>query len=91
MRQGELSGQPISIPALSFPTRGITIRGVSVGRWAGLPEPVRTADIDAAISLARTDAAEGRDWRHAQQQPRAGLAGGRRRGAWRRREGRNGG
>lgn len=51
---GDLSGEPISIPALSFPARGLTMKGVSVGRWAGLPEAVRTADIRTAIELART-------------------------------------
>lgn len=51
---GDLSGQVISIPALSFPARGLTMKGISVGRWAGLPEAVRAADIRTAIELART-------------------------------------
>jgi NADPH:quinone reductase-like Zn-dependent oxidoreductase len=51
---GDLSGQPISIPPLSFPVRDLTMKGVSVGNWASLPEAVRTADIRTAIELART-------------------------------------
>jgi NADPH:quinone reductase-like Zn-dependent oxidoreductase len=51
---GDLSGQPISIPPLSLPVRGLTMKGVSVGNWAGLPEAVRTADIRTAIELARS-------------------------------------
>src|SRR5436190_23646345 len=68
----------------------------------GFPLPLRERDrvrgkavttnllIQTKSAVARTDAAAGREWRHAQQQPRAGLAGGRRRGAWRRRKGRSG-
>jgi len=41
------------MPARSCPTRGLTLRGGSVGRWAGLPEPGRSADLDAALSLQR--------------------------------------
>ena len=51
---GDLSGQPIVAPALSFSTRDIRISGVSVGRWAGETAEVRAADIATALSLART-------------------------------------
>ncbi|NGZ88142.1 alcohol dehydrogenase catalytic domain-containing protein [Duganella aceris] len=51
---GDLSGQPLSLPALSFSARGISIHGVSVGRWAGLPPEARAADIATAIELTRT-------------------------------------
>src|SRR5882757_3551865 len=49
---GDLSGQPISILPLSLPVRGLTMKGISVGNWAGLPEAVRTADVSTAIELA---------------------------------------
>jgi NADPH:quinone reductase-like Zn-dependent oxidoreductase len=51
---GDLSGEPLVLPALSFSARGLSVAGVSVGRWAALPDPVRRADIDDAIRLART-------------------------------------
>ncbi|MRW92505.1 zinc-binding dehydrogenase [Duganella sp. FT80W] len=50
---GDLSGQPLTVPALAFSTRGISITGVSVGRWAALPDAVRGADIATAIALAQ--------------------------------------
>lgn len=50
---GDLSGQPLTVPALAFSTRGISIQGVSVGRWPSLPDDVRAADIDIALDLAR--------------------------------------
>lgn len=49
---GDLSGRPISVPALYFPTRDIKISGVSVGNWARLPKEVRRADLDLALRLA---------------------------------------
>jgi NADPH:quinone reductase-like Zn-dependent oxidoreductase len=49
---GDLSGQPISVPALYFSTRDIRISGVTVGRWAGLPVEVRKADLQLAVELA---------------------------------------
>jgi hypothetical protein len=54
---GDLSGLPIRVPALSFSVRDIRIHGVSVGRWAGLHESVRTEDIRTAIELARHEPA----------------------------------
>jgi hypothetical protein len=51
---GDLSGQPISTPPLSLPVRGLTMKGISVGNWASLPEALRTADIRTAIELARS-------------------------------------
>lgn len=52
---GDLSGQPISVPALTFSVRGIAFKGASVGRWAGLPDAVRAADIATSIDLARSE------------------------------------
>ncbi len=49
---GDLSGQPISVPALYFSTRDIRISGVTVGRWAGLPQELRKADLKLALELA---------------------------------------
>ena len=54
---GDLSGQPISVPALTFSVRGIGFRGVSVGSWGGLPEVQRRADLAVAIELARAESA----------------------------------
>ncbi|MRW84935.1 zinc-binding dehydrogenase [Pseudoduganella sp. FT26W] len=51
---GDLSGEALTVPALAFSTRGITIHGVSVGRWPSLPDAVRAADIDTALHLARS-------------------------------------
>jgi NADPH:quinone reductase-like Zn-dependent oxidoreductase len=51
---GDLSGQPIVIPALAFSTRDISIKGISVGRWAGTSDAARAADIEVALHLART-------------------------------------
>ncbi|WP_343728482.1 zinc-binding dehydrogenase [Duganella sp.] len=52
---GDLSAAPIEVPALSFSTRGISIQGVSVGRWPALPDEVRAADIAMAIQLAQAE------------------------------------
>jgi NADPH:quinone reductase-like Zn-dependent oxidoreductase len=49
---GDLSGQPISVPALYFSTRDIRISGVTVGRWANFPLEVRKADLKLALELA---------------------------------------
>ncbi|NUS69733.1 MAG: zinc-binding dehydrogenase, partial [Ensifer adhaerens] len=49
---GDLSAQPISVPALYFSTRDIRISGVTVGRWAGLPAVIRRADLQLALELA---------------------------------------
>ncbi|UHS61286.1 zinc-binding dehydrogenase [Agrobacterium vaccinii] len=49
---GDLSGRPISVPALYFSTRDIRISGVTVGRWAGLPADIRKADLRLALELA---------------------------------------
>lgn len=49
---GDLSGQPISVPALYFSTRDIRMSGVTVGRWAGLPVEVRNADLKLALEFA---------------------------------------
>jgi NADPH:quinone reductase-like Zn-dependent oxidoreductase len=49
---GDLSGQPIAVPALYFSTRDIRLSGVTVGRWAGLPADVRKADLKLALELA---------------------------------------
>ncbi|MDQ4409187.1 MULTISPECIES: zinc-binding dehydrogenase [unclassified Rhizobium] len=46
---GDLSGHPISVPALYFSTRDIRMSGVTVGRWAGLPVEVREADLKLAL------------------------------------------
>lgn len=49
---GDLSGEPISVPALYFSTRDIRLFGVTVGRWAGLPQDVRQSDLALALDLA---------------------------------------
>lgn len=49
---GDLSGQPITVPALYFSTRDIRLSGVTVGRWASLPRNVRQSDIALAFELA---------------------------------------
>ncbi|NYE62772.1 NADPH:quinone reductase-like Zn-dependent oxidoreductase [Duganella sp. 1224] len=51
---GDLSGQPLSVPALAFSTRDLRIGGVSVGRWPALPDAQRDADRATALRLART-------------------------------------
>ncbi len=53
---GDLSGQPMSTNALGFSVRDIRIHGVSVGRWASLPEPVRREDLRSALALAKVGA-----------------------------------
>ena len=52
---GDLSGQTINIPALAFSVCGISITGVSVANWGGLPDHVRAGDIATSLKLARTD------------------------------------
>lgn len=54
---GDLSGRPITVPALYFSTRDIRLSGVTVGRWAGLPVEVRKQDLRLALALA-TDRSE---------------------------------
>jgi NADPH:quinone reductase-like Zn-dependent oxidoreductase len=49
---GDLSGEPLSIPALPFSVRDLRIEGVSVGRWAGLPAEQRRLDVQGALELA---------------------------------------
>lgn len=49
---GDLSGEPISVPALAFSTRNISIFGVSVGSWASLPSETRQRDLACALDLA---------------------------------------
>ncbi|WP_127754830.1 zinc-binding dehydrogenase [Devosia sp. 1566] len=51
---GDLSGEPIRVPALAFSAGGITITGVSVGRWSNLPDEVRASDLAIALELARS-------------------------------------
>lgn len=53
---GNLSGQAIAVPALWFSVRDITLKGVSVGRWAGLPDDVRAEDLATTLELAKSDA-----------------------------------
>jgi NADPH:quinone reductase-like Zn-dependent oxidoreductase len=50
---GDMTGQPLSIPALLLPMRDLRIEGVSVGRWASLPAAERAADVRGALALAR--------------------------------------
>jgi len=49
---GDLTAEPLSIPALLFSVRDLHIEGVSVGRWAGLPLEQRRADVRGALDLA---------------------------------------
>jgi NADPH:quinone reductase-like Zn-dependent oxidoreductase len=49
---GDMSGQPLRIPALMLPMRDLQIKGVSVGRWAGLPVEQRREDLRGALDLA---------------------------------------
>lgn len=49
---GDMSGQPLRIPALMLPMRDLHINGVSVGRWAALPPEQRRADLQGALDLA---------------------------------------
>ncbi len=51
---GDLSGQPVTVPALAFSTRDLRLLGVSVGRWPSLPDALRDADRATAVQLART-------------------------------------
>lgn len=50
---GDLSGEPIAVRALAFSTRNITIFGVTVGSWAGLPAEQRVDDLRLALHLAQ--------------------------------------
>jgi len=50
---GDLTGEPLSLPALLFSVRDLHIEGVSVGRWAGLPAAQRQEDLEGALGLAR--------------------------------------
>jgi NADPH:quinone reductase-like Zn-dependent oxidoreductase len=50
---GDLSGEPLVLPALAFSARGFSLTGISVGRWSTLSDSMRRADIDDAIRLAR--------------------------------------
>lgn len=52
MSYGDLSGQPISVPALYFSTRDIRLSGVTVGRWVDLPMESRKVDLKLALELA---------------------------------------
>lgn len=49
---GDLSGEPIAVPALFFSTRNITIFGITVGSWASLPKAQRIEDLELALQLA---------------------------------------
>jgi NADPH:quinone reductase-like Zn-dependent oxidoreductase len=49
---GDLSGDPIAIPALAFSTRDVQIFGVTVGSWGGLPREQRAEDLRLALRLA---------------------------------------
>ena len=49
---GDMSGQPLHIPALMLPMRDLHIEGVSVGRWAALPREQRRDDLRGALDLA---------------------------------------
>jgi len=50
---GDLSEDPISVPALAFSTRDVRIFGVTVGTWAGLPQEQRDDDLRLALQLAQ--------------------------------------
>ncbi|MFK3739158.1 zinc-binding dehydrogenase [Massilia sp. TN1-12] len=50
---GDMSGEPLRIPALMLPMRDLHIEGVSVGRWAALPPAQRQQDLQGALYLAR--------------------------------------
>lgn len=49
---GDLTGEPLRISALLFSVRDLHVRGVSVGRWAALPDALRQADLQGALDLA---------------------------------------
>ncbi len=49
---GDLAGAPMPIPALPFSTRGLRIRGISVGGWGGLSDKQRQQDLKDAMALA---------------------------------------
>jgi NADPH:quinone reductase-like Zn-dependent oxidoreductase len=54
---GDLSGQPISAPALFFSLRGKMIGGIALTRWMALPKDAQTADVAAALELVRDNRA----------------------------------
>jgi NADPH:quinone reductase-like Zn-dependent oxidoreductase len=49
---GDLTGEPLNLPALLFSVRDLHVEGVSVGRWAGLPAAQRHEDLQGALALA---------------------------------------
>lgn len=49
---GDMSGEPLRVPALMLPMRDLHLQGVSVGRWAGLPAEQRRDDLRGALDLA---------------------------------------
>jgi NADPH:quinone reductase-like Zn-dependent oxidoreductase len=50
---GDFSGDPIPVPPLALPTRGLKMSGVNVGGWSQLSADVRKADVATAIRLAQ--------------------------------------
>lgn len=48
---GDLSGEPLRVPALAFSVRNLRIEGVSVGRWAGQSPEQRDADVRDVLAL----------------------------------------
>lgn len=50
---GDMTGDPLRIPALMLPMRDLHVAGVSVGRWAALPVEQRREDVRGALDLAR--------------------------------------
>lgn len=50
---GDMTGEPLSLPALMLPMRDLRVAGVSVGRWAALPAEQRREDVRGALDLAR--------------------------------------
>lgn len=53
---GDLSGEPLTLPALAFSTRDIQIRGVSVGRWVSQGPEQRGEDLRDVLALLRSHA-----------------------------------
>jgi hypothetical protein len=43
------------VTALSFSVRDVRIAGVSVGRWAGLPDTIRSQGVATAMDLAQVE------------------------------------
>ncbi|CAB3765232.1 hypothetical protein LMG29739_04531 [Paraburkholderia solisilvae] len=54
---GDLTAEPLRATALSFSVRNLRIHGVSIGRWANLPNDIRDQDLRTAISLAQHEPA----------------------------------